>query len=899
MPSRTLICACFLLAAVYTGFADDPKPADVPEATRIAWLKSHTAPLRTINPTDEDFADLEPIGKAIGDSRIVFLSEQSHGDGATFHARTRLIKYLHQKCGFDVLAFESGLYDCRKAWELLREGKMPAHDAISQGVFGIWTNAQELQPMFQYIGDQARQPRPLEICGFDCQFTGPASRRFLGDDIAALMKKLPADSLTPAQRDAVAQGLKHLARPGAGASGPQDEAFAALRKALASAQPSETLPVSELAYWRQFTDSLIALSALDAARKPDAEGNPINLRDIQMGKNLVWLAHDVYPKRKIIVWAAAFHLMRNQSQVGMVTIPAKTAAERETVASYESVQTMGNEAWKHLERETYSIFFTAAEGEFQSLPMPKAQKLAPVQPASLEDLLIKAGSENAFFDLRGRGTEGKWLEDRLVARFLGNQDYEADWTKVCDGVVFTRKQFGVTPAHNAQSARYQPQLDPKPLSVPFERYTTKDAFDRTITYYLSRVPKENAGKLPIAVFVQGSGCASVFHDRDGKLLGGLQNLLLSASQGRYRVLVVEKPGVTFGNMPEHPGTSEEASPDFRKEHTLPRWVEAVNAAIRATHRLEGIDWTRTLVVGHSEGGIVAAHIAAANTLVTHVAVLSSGGPSQLFDLMQTKSADEIRDGWAQVQSDPDNAEKLWLGHPHRRWSSFATTSTLDGLLAGRAAIFAAYGTSDKVVPPISFDLLCAELTARGRDFVPLRMEGADHGFRKPGDSLGDPAGFRDVFTRMAAWFSEKHVPLEAAIKREMDRLQGEWKIVAINRDGDEQPFPRNTLVLSVNGEERTVTSGDQVMAQSRYRIDPLSNPASIDVVLTQGASRGQTLLGIYEINGNQMRVCLAAPGAERPKNFPPQPGSGWVMQELNRETPKRAMDKANAVGNSG
>jgi pimeloyl-ACP methyl ester carboxylesterase len=415
-----------------------------------------------------------------------------------------------------------------------------------------------------------------------------------------------------------------------------------------------------------------------------------------MGKNLVWLAHDVYPKRKIIVWAAAFHLMRNQAQVGMVTIPAKTAAERETVASYESVQTMGNEAWKHLERETYSIFFTAAEGEFQSLTMRKLLKLAPVQPASLEDLLIKAGSENAFFDLRGRGTEGKWLEDRLVARFLGNQDYEADWTKVCDGVVFTRKQFGVTPAYGGQSARYQPHLDEKPLSIPFERYTTKDAFDRTITFYLSRVPKENAGKLPIALFVQGSGCASVFHDRDGKILGGLQNLLLSAGQGRYRVLVVEKPGVTFGTMPEHPGTSEEASPEFRKEHTLPRWVEAVNAALRATHRLEGIDWTRTLVVGHSEGAIVAAHVGAANPLVTHVAVLSSGGPSQLFDLMQTKSADDIRNGWAQVQSDPDNAAKLWLGHPHRRWSSFATSSTLDGLLTSRGGVLGADCTAHKI-----------------------------------------------------------------------------------------------------------------------------------------------------------------------------------------------------------
>src|SRR5207245_2206122 len=101
---------------------------------------------------------------------------------------------------------------------------------------------------------------------------------------------------------------------------------------------------------------------------------------------------------------------------------------------------------------------------------------------------------------------------------------------------------------------------------------------------------------------------------DGKVYGGMQNLLKSAAKGRIRVMVVEKPGVAFGAVPKKPGSAEEGSAEFRREHTLPRWVEAVNAALRATHRQEEVDWTRTLVVGHSEGGIVAAHVATANSL---------------------------------------------------------------------------------------------------------------------------------------------------------------------------------------------------------------------------------------------------------------------------------------------
>src|SRR4051812_15253729 len=91
------------------GFAT-PKPTDtIDPATRdarIAWLQANSAPLRSIDPADTDFADLEPLARAIGDARIVMLGEQTHGDGATFLAKCRLVHFLHERLGFDVLSFE-------------------------------------------------------------------------------------------------------------------------------------------------------------------------------------------------------------------------------------------------------------------------------------------------------------------------------------------------------------------------------------------------------------------------------------------------------------------------------------------------------------------------------------------------------------------------------------------------------------------------------------------------------------------------------------------------------------------------------------------------------------------------------------------------------------------------
>jgi erythromycin esterase len=910
-----IVLGSFLLVLPGQVSAADGASA-VGEKERVAWLKKHVAPLHSIDPGNEDFSDLEPIRKAIGEARIVYLSEPSHGDGASFHARTRLIKFLHQKCGFEVLAFESGLYDCRKAWALLREAKMRPREAVSQGVFGIWTGSEQVQPLIEYLGRQARGPRPLEICGFDCQFSAPASSRYLPGELATVLSQVPTETLSAKQRTAAVAGCKRLTAPGAILDKGQLEAFAACRKALAAMKPTAALPALELAFWQRHLENMTVLADIFVAaqeRPRRIERFHSNIRDPQMARNLAWLAHDLYPRRKIIVWAHVFHLMRNQDTIAMVVEPDKTSAERKTVRPYPGIKVMGDEAHKALGKETYSLFFTAAEGEWQTVSDPEPVKLKPLIAGSLDDLLVKAGCENAFLDFRSRGKDGEWLATRLIARFLGNMDHEADWTKICDGLVFTRKQTPSTPvkvvAGNTVEGQYLPVRDAADLGLPFERFTTRDATGRTITFYLSRPPKGSAEKLPLAIFVQGSGCASVFPKKDGKIVGGLQDLLLAAGKGRLRVLVVEKPGVRFGDHPKKPGSAEEGSAEFRKEHTLPRWVEAINAAVRAGQQFPDVDWCRTLVVGHSEGGIVAAHLAAANPHVTHVALLAGGGPTQLFDLLELaakpRRAEEpageararvrrIQEGWARVCADPDNPDKLWLGHPHRRWTSFLKTSTQEGLLASRTAVFLAQGTADASVSVTGFDTLRAELIARGRDVTAERLEGADHAFRKPGAAPPHPTlspggrgkgeggnidGFRDVLGRAAGWFLEKSEPLAAEVRKELKRLEGNWEVVSLVQDGDDKPLEGTLKGLSVvmTSDQRTLRAGPRVFTQGAYRIDPTARPRRIDVTITQGAQKGQVLEGIYEVDADTLRICLAMKGGPRPTEMVSKPESGRTL----------------------
>ena len=301
--------------------------------------------------------------------------------------------------------------------------------------------------------------------------------------------------------------------------------------------------------------------------------------------------------------------------------------------------------------------------------------------------------------------------------------------------------------------------DAPELRIPFEQFTVKDALGRTITAYLSRPPKGAAQqRLPVMLFVSGSGCQSVWTRHEGKVNSGLQGLLYQLAKGRARVLVVEKPGVKPLDTPKRFGGATEGSREFLEEHTLPRWATANAAALRAVLARPDIDPKRVLAVGHSEGGIVAARVAGELPAVTHVAPLSCAGVSQLFSLAELArrrapegrgdaAVQAVYDEWAKILARPDSIDDFWLGHPYRRWSTFLKSSVIDELKRGKARVYLAHGTADEADSVIGFDVMRAELLAAGRDVTAERVEGGDHGFGVKGQS-----GMAKIFGNVVEWF---------------------------------------------------------------------------------------------------------------------------------------------------
>jgi erythromycin esterase len=398
-----------------------------PDPAHVAWVARHAIELRSIDPEHTDFADLQPLKALIGDARIVMLGEQSHGDGAVFHTKTRLIKFLHQEMGFNVLAFESGLYDCRRAWQAFRAGE-PPRAAAEQGIFGIWTMSREVQPLLQYIAAQAMTDYPLELAGFDDQMTARASREHLVDDVRDILAGIPAGAVNAETRSTILESLRMLSEqePLGERRAAFQTACETVREALLQIPAGEPDANLDRAFWAQFFRSIrvYADHTQDRGVNPDT----LNLRDRQMAENLAWLAKVQYPERKFIVWAASRHNIANPQII----------RGQDGKLFYDGVTAMGHELRSLVDpADIYSIGFTAWEGEAGPW-FAAPRRISPARTGSLEDICQRTGKDNLILPLRDLGEDGRWLASPRESRPLGYSPMTADWTQVFDAMVFNR-----------------------------------------------------------------------------------------------------------------------------------------------------------------------------------------------------------------------------------------------------------------------------------------------------------------------------------------------------------------------------------------------------------------------------------------------------------------------------
>jgi uncharacterized protein (TIGR03067 family) len=121
-------------------------------------------------------------------------------------------------------------------------------------------------------------------------------------------------------------------------------------------------------------------------------------------------------------------------------------------------------------------------------------------------------------------------------------------------------------------------------------------------------------------------------------------------------------------------------------------------------------------------------------------------------------------------------------------------------------------------------------------------------------------------------------------RKEMAQLEGEWSMVSGRANGIAMPEATvNSGKRVATDGETTITFGGQLYFKARFSIDPAKKPKSIDYMMTDGPTKGRTHLGIYELDGDTVRFCFAAPGTDRPTDFTAEAGSQRTLSVWTRQ----------------
>ena len=120
---------------------------------------------------------------------------------------------------------------------------------------------------------------------------------------------------------------------------------------------------------------------------------------------------------------------------------------------------------------------------------------------------------------------------------------------------------------------------------------------------------------------------------------------------------------------------------------------------------------------------------------------------------------------------------------------------------------------------------------------------------------------------------------------ELEKLQGTWVFETLEMEGTRMPdamFRGSTLTIQG---DHFITAAQEAGYEGKVRVNAEASPKTIDMEFTAGPEAGKTSFGIYEHEGDTLKICLALTGFSRPQEFVSKPHTGHVLEILHRKAP--------------
>jgi uncharacterized protein (TIGR03067 family) len=126
-------------------------------------------------------------------------------------------------------------------------------------------------------------------------------------------------------------------------------------------------------------------------------------------------------------------------------------------------------------------------------------------------------------------------------------------------------------------------------------------------------------------------------------------------------------------------------------------------------------------------------------------------------------------------------------------------------------------------------------------------------------------------------------------KKVVDQVQGSWTTTSLifsGKDVSNEDYAKLRFVFK--GDEAVIEGSDQVKkeyARIGFKFDPSTAPHLVDMSIKAGTQKDTVIEGIYELKGDELRICARVIGNERPADFTSAENSNVALIVLKREKP--------------
>ncbi|MCC2670883.1 MAG: hypothetical protein K0Q72_3354, partial [Armatimonadetes bacterium] len=114
------------------------------------------------------------------------------------------------------------------------------------------------------------------------------------------------------------------------------------------------------------------------------------------------------------------------------------------------------------------------------------------------------------------------------------------------------------------------------------------------------------------------------------------------------------------------------------------------------------------------------------------------------------------------------------------------------------------------------------------------------------------------------------------------QLIGTWKGQIVDGGGAQGPIEVTEFVVTPDKITATRSGSRFPMGGGSYRLGNQQGMRTLDATGTEGGARGKSFMGIYTLEGDTLRWCVANPGRPRPTDIASRAAQGQYLLILNR-----------------